>query len=107
MAKGKNSKMDKVTEMKLDAEQGPAAPTMTLEEARAIRIARYVPQEKKLTNQQKREQFRLFWAKEKRKYGKAKDLEEIVWLHLQSSKMDEPSQFEAGLAHFGLKKISN
>lgn len=78
---------------------------MTLEEAKAYRAAMYIPKEAKLTEQQKREQFRIFWAQEKRKYGKTKELEEIVWLHLKSSKMDEPSQFEAGIAHFGLKKI--
>jgi NADH/NAD ratio-sensing transcriptional regulator Rex len=81
--------------------------SMTQEEAKAYRAALYVPQTVKLTEQQKREQFRLFWALAKRKYGKtAKDLEEIVWLHLKSSKMTDPSQFEAGIVHFGLKKIS-
>lgn len=78
---------------------------MTPEEAKAYRASLYVPQVKKLTEQQKREEFRLFWAKEKRKYGKTKDLEEVVWLHLKSSNLDEPSQFEAGLKHFGLKKV--
>ena len=80
---------------------------MTSEEAKAYRASLYVPQIVKLTEQQKREQFRIFWAQAKRKYGKTKELEEIVWLHLKSSKMDEPSQFEAGIAHFGLKKIGN
>ena len=80
---------------------------MTLEEARAYRASKYVPKEAVLTEQQRREQFRIFWATEKRKYGKTKELEEIVWLHLKSSKMDEPSKFEAGLAHFGLKKLGN
>ncbi len=80
---------------------------MTLEEAKAWRASLYVPQEAVLTEQQKREQFRIFWTQAKRKYGKTKELEEIVWLHLKSSKMDEPSKFEAGVAHFGLKKIKN
>lgn len=79
---------------------------MTLEEARADRAARYIPPVKILTDQQKREAFRIFWAQAKRKYGKAKDLESIIWLHLKSSKMDDPSQFEAGLLHFGLKKVN-
>ena len=78
---------------------------MTAEEAKAYRASKHVPQEVQLTNEQKREQFRIFWAQAKRKYGKSKDLEEIVWLHLKSSKMDEPSKFEAGLVHFGLKKL--
>jgi len=81
---------------------------MTPDEAKAFRAnLNAVPQELKLTEQQKREQFRIFWAQTKRKYGKTKELEEIVWLHLKSSKMDEPSQFEAGIAHFGLKKLGN
>lgn len=107
MAKEKNLKMDKITEMQSDAEQGPSSKEMTLEEAKAYRASLYVPQERKLSEQEKREQFRLFWAQQKRKYGKAKDLEDILWLHLKSSKMDEPSKFEAGIAHFGLKKIGN
>lgn len=80
---------------------------MTLKEAKALRASLYVPQAIVLTEQQKREQFRVFWTQAKRKYGKTKELEEIVWLHLKSSKMDEPSKFEAGIAHFGLKKIKN
>jgi hypothetical protein len=79
---------------------------MTLEEAKEYRASLYVPPVVKLTDQQKREAFRVFWAQAKRKYGKAKDLESIIWLHLKSSKMDDPSQFEAGLSHFGLKKVN-
>ena len=78
---------------------------MTADEARAFRASLYKPQVVKLTEKQKREQFRVFWAQSKRKYGKTKSLEEIKWLHLKSSKMDEPEKFEAGVAHFGLKKI--
>lgn len=78
---------------------------MGAEEARAYRASLHQPAAKKLSAQQKREAFRLFWAVEKAKYGKKKDLEGILWLHLKASKLDEPQQFEAGLAHFGLKKI--
>lgn len=78
---------------------------MSLQEARAYRASLYKPQVEKLTEQEKREQFRLFWAKEKSKYGKSKDLEDILWLHLKSSKLDEPEKFEDGLKHFGLKKV--
>lgn len=80
---------------------------MTLEEAKAFRASLAKPQEKKMTEQEKREAFRIFWTQEKKKYGKAKDLESILWTHLQAVKMDQPEKFEAGLAHFGLKKIGN
>jgi hypothetical protein len=93
MAKEKRLKME---EVKLE---------MTPEEAKAYRASLYVPTVKPLTDRQKREQFRIFWAQAKRQYGKTKDLEEIVWLHLKSSKMDDPSQFDAGIANFGLKKV--
>jgi hypothetical protein len=52
-----------------------------------------------------REAFKLFWAQEKSKYGKSKDLEEILWCHLKAIKMDHPEKFEDGIAHFGFKKI--
>lgn len=79
--------------------------TMTAEEAKAFRASLHKPTVPVLTEKQKREQFRVFWAKCKRKYGQKKNIEEIIWLHLKSSKMDEPEKFEAGLIHFGLKKI--
>lgn len=78
---------------------------MTLDEAKAYRMSLNKKEERKLDDHEKREQFRLFWAENKYKYGKAKDLENILWVHLKSAKLDEPKDFEAGLAHFGLKKI--
>ena len=79
---------------------------MTLEEAKAYRASLYKPQKKELTAQDKKEQFRLFWAKSKKKYSsKTKEIEKILWLHLLSTGHDEPEKFEKGLQHFGLKKI--
>lgn len=78
---------------------------MSLEEAKAYRASLNKPKAAQLTEKEVREQFRIFWAREKAKYGKAKDLEEILWLHLKSSQLDSPDKFEDGLAHFGLKKI--
>ena len=78
---------------------------MTLQEAKAYRASLYKEEARKLDEHEKREQFRLFWAQNKYKYGKAKDLEPILWAHLKSAKLDDPKDFEAGLAHFGLKKI--
>jgi len=78
---------------------------MTLDESRAYRASLATNVPRKLDDHEKREQFRLFWAENKNKYGRAKDLEPILWVHLQAVKLDEPKDFEAGLAHFGLKKI--
>lgn len=79
---------------------------MTLQEAKAYRMSlNGAPAERKLEDHEKREQFRLFWAENKYKYGKAKDLEPIIWAHLKSAKLDDPENFDKGLAHFGLKKI--
>lgn len=88
-----------------EAPKAEAKAEMSLAEAKAYRASLNQPKDAELTEKQIREQFRIFWAREKAKYGKTKDLEHIVWLHLQASKHDEPSKFEAGLAHFGLKKI--
>jgi hypothetical protein len=78
---------------------------MTMDEAKAFRASLHKPEVRKLTDKEKREQFRVFWAKAKRQYGKTKQLEEILWTHLKSAKMDELEKFEAGIAHFGLKKV--
>lgn len=78
---------------------------MTAEEAKAFRASLYKPGVRKLTDKEKREQFRVFWAKSKKQYGKSKSIEEVIWVHLKSMNMDEPEKFEDGLKHFGLKKI--
>lgn len=78
---------------------------MSAEEAKAFRASLYKPEVRALTEKERREQFRVFWAQTKKQYGKSKELEEILWLHLKSKKMDQPEKFEAGLKHFGLKKI--
>jgi hypothetical protein len=78
---------------------------MSAEEAKAFRASLYKEQKKALTEKEKRMQFKLFWAKEKKKYKHGKSLEEILWLHLKNTDQDEPADFERGLQHFGLKKI--
>jgi hypothetical protein len=90
----------------IEALEETATAEMTAEEARAFRASLAKPAKKQLSDEEKREEFRLFWAREKYKYGKSKDLEQILWLHLKATKMDEPEKFEQGLKHFGLKKIS-
>ena len=98
MAKEKGTKM---------SDQKVERKDMSLEEARAYRASQYRPEDRKMSEKEKREQFRIFWAQEKRKYGQKKDLEQILWLHLQAVRMDSPDQFDAGLANFGLKRIGN
>lgn len=78
---------------------------MTAEESKAYRMSLNVAKEVKLEDHEKQEKFRIFWAENKYKYGKAKDLEPILWAHLKASKLDDPKDFETGLAHFGLKKV--
>jgi len=78
---------------------------MTLEQAKAYRASLAKPEVKVWSETEKREEFRKFWAQAKRKYGKAKDIEGILWTHLKSSGFDVPEKFEAGLAHFGLKTV--
>ena len=78
---------------------------MSLEESKAFRASLYKPQPKALSENQKREAFRIFWASQKAHYGKAKSLEHSLWLHLSTIKMNTPDKFVDGLAHFGLKKV--
>lgn len=78
---------------------------MSAEEAKTFRASLVKPQPKIWSESEKREEFRKYWAQAKRQYGKAKDLEGILWLHLKSSGNDVPEKFEMGLVHFGLKKV--
>ena len=79
---------------------------MTTEEAKALRASKHNALPKKSSEQELREAFRLFWAQEKANYGRDKDLEPVLWVHLKAIKMDSPEKFTAGISHFGLKKIS-
>lgn len=92
-------------ENKFRKQEQESAQEMTLEEARAYRASLHKPEAIELTAEQKREQFRQFWAQQKYKYGKSKDLEPVLWAHLKATKHDHPSKFEDGLAHFGLKQV--
>ena len=78
---------------------------MSLEEAKAWRASLYKPVPRVLSEDQKREAFRVFWASNKAKYGKSKSIEKSIWLHLKAIKMDSPEQFAQGLENFGLKKV--
>jgi len=78
---------------------------MTLEEAKAFRAGLAKSMPKPLTQKQKREAFKVYWTQNKKKYGMTGKLEKVLWLHLVATKNDEPSNFEAGLKNFGIKKV--
>lgn len=78
---------------------------MTMAEAKAYRASLNKAVVQDLNDQEKREAFRLFWAQAKSKYGKSKDLEQVLWLHLKATKQDTPEKFEDGLKHFGLTQV--
>lgn len=79
---------------------------MSLEEAKAYRASLYKPVARILSEEERREQFKLFWAVSRRKYNKSKkELENVLWVHLKATGNDESEKFEDGLNHFGLKKI--
>jgi len=88
---------------KNSSQEEPKSGEMSLEEARAYRASLHKQSKASLSDSEKREQFRIFWAQEKNKHSKIKDLEKILWAHLKASKLDSPEQFEEGLKHFGLK----
>ena len=78
---------------------------MSLEEARAYRLKAHQAKKPSLTETQTKEEFRKFWATEKKSYGKPKELEDILWIHAKAMKMDTPEQFSKSIEHFGLKKL--
>ena len=78
---------------------------MTTEEAIAFRASLYKETKKPLSQKEKREAFKIFWTQTKKKYGMTGKLEEVLWLHLVSTKNDSPENFDKGLANFGIKKV--
>ena len=78
---------------------------MNRQEAEEFKASLYKEPVKVLSEKQLREEFRIFWAKVKKAYGKSKELEPILWLHLKSAKLTDPKDFQAGIENFGLKKI--
>lgn len=78
---------------------------MSVEEARAFRASLYKPQKKVLSEAERRNSFKLFWAQNRKQFGKKKDLEPILWIHLKAIGSDQPEKFEDGIANFGLKRI--
>lgn len=97
--------MAKEYKIRKEEKQESSASEMSLAESRAYRASLHKPAIAVLTDEQKRDEFRQFWAQQKYKYGKSKDLEPILWAHLKATTNDHPSKFEDGIAHFGLKKV--
>ena len=81
------------------------AQEMTLEESKAWRASLAKPKIKDLSQKDKRTAFKVYWSQNKKKYGMTNKLEDILWLHLVSTKNDSPENFDAGLANFGIKKV--
>ena len=48
-----------------------------------------------------RKEFKIYFAKLKRKMNFDPSLESILWLHLKSIGNDKPELFEKGIKHFG------
>ena len=78
---------------------------MSVEEARAYRAALASSKAPTKKESDRREDFRKFWAESKSKFGKDKDIEEVLWVHLKAINKDNSADFEAGISHFGLTKI--
>jgi hypothetical protein len=78
---------------------------MSMEEAKAFRASLVKNEPKKLTEKQKRAAFKAYWAENKKKYGMTNKLEEVIWLHLVSTKNNSPENFDKGLENFGIKKV--
>ena len=53
-----------------------------------------------------REEFKVWWASNRKKFNKEKEIEHILWVHLKATKHDVPEKFEAGIKHFGLKQVN-
>jgi len=51
-----------------------------------------------------KEIFCAWWASERRKYDRPKELEDVLWAHLKSIGCDKPELFGKGIEHFGLRK---
>jgi hypothetical protein len=93
-------------EQQRSLEQTEPKEDMTMEEAKAYRASLATNIAKLLTEKQKRQAFKVYWTENKKKYGLTGKMEQILWLHLVSTKNDSPENFEAGLKNFGVKSLN-
>lgn len=49
-----------------------------------------------------RDKFSEFWAQNRKKFDRPRELEDVIWAHLKASGHDKPELFTKGLTHFGL-----
>jgi hypothetical protein len=100
---GKNKKFEDQEMEEIQVADEPQE--MTLEEARAFRLSLAKAKKQELPEEQKREEFRKYWAQHKASFGQGKEYEPIIWAHLKAIGLDHPSQFDQGIKHFGLQKV--
>jgi hypothetical protein len=82
---------------------------MTLEEARKARKAAYAASQAsaQVDEATQRARFQEWWAQARGQFEKTdRDLEGVIWAHLKAIGKTEQSTFEAGVKHFGLKKLN-
>ena len=94
-----------MSKKRLNREEQIEAVQSKLDEARQARLEFIKNKAPKKVDSDFKVSFQEFWAQNRRSYGKGKELEEIIWLHLKAIKHDKPELFEAGIKHFGLTKI--
>jgi len=89
----------------LNLEVSEASNEEKTERAKARRQALHKAKISTLDVKDAREAFRKYWLVNKKAYGREKDIEEILWIHLKSVSCIQPDQFEDGITEFGLKKL--
>ena len=77
-----------------------------LEEARKLRLeqAKNIAISKVDESKNYKEEWDLFWVKNRKSYSETKELGEIIWLHLKAIKHDKPEKFIEGIKNFGINK---
>jgi hypothetical protein len=57
-----------------------------------------------MTEQEKKEAFKAYWARSRKLFNKEKEIEDVLWAHLKAIGCDSEELFDEGIANFGLKK---
>lgn len=74
-----------------------------LESARQAEL-RSLKMDNDMTEQEKKETFKAYWARSRKMFDKEKEIEEVLWAHLKAIGCDSEELFDEGIANFGLKK---
>jgi hypothetical protein len=75
-----------------------------LDNARQAELIKIINTDNDMTEQEKKEIFKSYWARSRKLFNKEKEIEEILWAHLKAIGCDSEDSFEEGIANFGLKK---